>query len=175
MATVDVIKRLFAAYPSQSVSEATVVVYLAMLQDIPADTLAIVVGQCIAECKWLPTVSELRDKYLSLVTPAQRTPGEAWGSVERAIRYVGHVATPTFTDPITAQVVKQMGWRNICMSDKIAVERAQFIKMYETLVARTTAQTRLLPAARSLAEKHNALLPISAFLQISTNQTARDQ
>jgi hypothetical protein len=49
---------------------------------------------------------------------------------------VGSYGTPTFDDVLTQKAVDCIGWRDICMSETIGVERAHFIKAYNNLKQR---------------------------------------
>jgi hypothetical protein len=145
-----ILKYLFAAYPNTTVSEQTVFVYMDQLQDIPVGQLGLVVKQCIADGgDFIPSVSAIRNKWLNLSDGIARpTPIEAWGMVRKAIASVGYVGTPTFDDEIVGMTVKQMGWRDICMSEKPDVIRAQFERMYQQNVGRTKERDALLPGVR---------------------------
>jgi hypothetical protein len=150
-----IVQQLVAAYPNAKVSEQTVVVYLRMLQDIPADELQTVVDQCIAQQKFIPTVAEIRDMHRTLTVSLNRpTAAEAWGEVRRAIMRVGHIRVPEFDDPLVAEAVKHMGWRELCVSENQVADRARFLQTYEQLSDRREQGDKLLPPARQLAERN---------------------
>lgn len=142
---------LAAAFPGV-ISGETISVYVRTLADLPLEVLDAAVEQCVAECKFRPTVAELRDKALKLATPAGSHPtsAEAWGLVVAAIRAVGSYGRPTFKDPLVARAVEVMDWRQLCMSEQPSVDRAQFMRIYEQLVARELDEARLLSKAREL-------------------------
>lgn len=165
-----ILKQLFAAYANSQVTPATIAVYVRLLADIPPADLQVVVDQCLAECKFLPAIAEIRERYALLTrTIAQPTAAEAWGEVLVEIRRVGYVGSPYFADSAIAQVVRQMGWRELCMSETPGVDRAQFMRMYEQLQARGEQIERLLPQSRRLAARcaqTRGLLPLSTLLPI---------
>lgn len=151
-----ILEELFAAYPNIAGDEKAIAMYLRLLRDIPAVELQIVVDQCVAEMKFLPTVAEIREKHLSLTHRAgELAAAEAWGMVTQEIRRIGSWGTPVFDNPTVAQVVKQMGWRELCMSENPGVDRAQFMRMYEQLINREVQEHRLLPQAKQLIEATN--------------------
>jgi len=164
-----IVQQLVAAYPNAKVSEQTVVVYLRMLQDIPADELQTVVDQCIAQHKFIPTVAEIRDMYHTLtVSLAQPTAAEAWGQVRRAITRYGRIRVPEFDDPLVAEAVTHMGWRELCVSENQVADRARFLQIYEQLEQRRAQGDKLLPPARQLAVRSGGqLLPLREL--ITTN------
>ena len=67
--------------------------------------------------------------------------GDAWSEVLREIGRTGSKGSPEFSHPAIARAVAGIGWRNLCMSELISVERAHFYKIYEQLKDRAhTAQ-----------------------------------
>lgn len=163
-----VLAQLFSAYANAKVDEGTVAVYMRLLRDIPANDLQTVVDQCIAECKFLPTVAEIRDRYHALIrTLGQLTATDAWGQVKSEIRRIGSWGTPTFDDPVVAQVVRNMGWAELCMSEAPeGVDRAQFERAYNEIVQRGEQVQKLLPQSLEMAQRRigAGLQPISKFL-----------
>lgn len=65
-----------------------------------------------------------------------KTAGEAWAIVLRAVSKIGSYGVPKFIDPSTQKSVDAIGWRNICLSENPMVERAHFLKIYETIALR---------------------------------------
>ena len=62
--------------------------------------------------------------------------GEAWEEVLKQVTRGGYVSTPKFNDKIIAKAVQCVGWKDICLSEKISIERAHFLKIYEQLLNR---------------------------------------
>ena len=155
-----VLRQLFAAYPNTQVSDGTVLIYLKLLQDVPVDDLQVVVDQCIASCKFLPTVAELREQWKNLTANLNQISGEeAWGLVTLEFRRTGYVGIPQFEDERTARVVQIMGWQNLCKSEEQMADRAHFMRIYNSLAQREGRIDKLLPEARTFAE-HRGLLPV---------------
>jgi hypothetical protein len=147
-----VLKQLFTAYPNTQVSEQTVITYVRLLKDIPEDELQAIVEQAIATSKFLPTIAEIRDMRHGLQNFEQLTYVEAWDTVVKEIRRIGSYGAPQFQDPITARVVKSMGWRELCMSENPGIDRAQFRDMYNALLNRQERDQKLLPQARDYVQ-----------------------
>jgi len=160
------IKQLFAAYPYAQVSDQTVVVYIRGLSNIPSDDLDVVIQQCIAEKKYLPTVAEIQDMYRSLSgSLAQLSSGEAWGEVHRAIARYGHIRKPQFDDDIIIRTVEAMGWNNLCMSENQAADRARFMQIYADISKRKESVDRLTPKSRKMLEsKAGGMKSLSTLL-----------
>lgn len=157
MSDTSILRQLFAAYPHSQATMQTIAVYDRLLCDIAPADLQTVVDQCVAECKFLPTVAEIRERYHNLTrTIGGLTAGEAWGLVKGEIRRVGSWGLPNFENPTIAQVVKNMGWLELCTSESPeGVDRAQFERAYNALVERGEQMQKLLPQARELAVARN--------------------
>lgn len=161
-----VLSQLFSAYVNAKVDEGTVAIYTRLLADIPVGDLQTVIDQAIAESRFLPSVAELRDRYHALTrTLGQPSASEAWGEVMAQIRAVGYIGTPTFSHDVTAQVVRHLGWRDLCASENVVADRAHFMRMYDQLIERGNAVRKLLPQSREMAERHiGGLQHISGYL-----------
>ena len=138
---------LGAAYPNFEVQETTGEVYFKLLEDIPAETLERAALEHIARSKFFPTIAELRQAAFDLLEASSPLPEghEAWQAVLAEVERVGHAGSPEFDSPLIAKAVGTLGWRTICLSDNVAVERAHFMQVYSGLVAKERDQLRRLP------------------------------
>lgn len=173
MTNMTILKQLAAAYANTEVTMPTIAVYDRLLADIPPDDLQTVVDQCLAECKFLPTIAEIRERYHALTRKlGQPSASEAWGEVTQQIRAVGYIGTPTFANPVTAQVVKMMGWRDLCLGENMVADRAHFMKMYDQVVERGDQVQKLLPQSVAMAERYigTSLQPVAKLLPAATEQ-----
>lgn len=148
-----IIRQLFSSYPHAQASDGTIAQYIRLLATIPAEALQTVVDQAVVDCKFLPTIAEIFERYRALSGGLnEATAAEGWGSVEKAIRRVTRYGTPRFKDPLVARVVEMMGWLNLCNSEQPAVDRAQFMRMYNEIAEREQKIARLTPQARAMLE-----------------------
>ena len=89
--------------------------------------------------KWSPSIADIREMVSDVTEGELPDWGSAWDSVNRAIREYGSYkikeAMESFDD-ITRQVVERMGFRNLCMSENVAADRANFRMIYEQLAER---------------------------------------
>jgi hypothetical protein len=145
--------------------------YVKLLRDIPGEELQVIVDQAIAESKFLPTIAELRTMRRNLRNVMALTWVDGWDSVMKAIAGVGSYSVPKFKDPITAQVVKAMGWRELCTSENIEVTRAQFRQMYESYQARGERVDKLLPHVLAQVERNGGMLPMRKLLEVGNGST----
>lgn len=128
---------LAAAFPRAGVTTATSEVYEAMLADLPYPEASEAVARLLRTSRFLPTIAEIREAAVELKRGALRSGAEAWGDVLKQIRRVGHVGVPKFQDPITAECVRILVWRNLAIEGtNDAADRARFCELYDDLARR---------------------------------------
>lgn len=101
-----------------------------MLGDLTAEQLTYSLKKWVALNKWAPSIADLR----AGVIPEQADWSEAWAKVLDAIRYYGITDEQGAIDSLddtTRMVVKRLGFKNLCMSENIMVDRANFRMIYE--------------------------------------------
>ena len=125
------------------------VLYEKFLADIPE---ALVEGAVSILCRtsvYPPTVAEIRRKAEELWRESQgeRLPdaGRAWQEALDAVSKTGSYGTPHFDDELTEEAVRRFGWKELCLqpAGTIAVARAQFMKIYNTLAERRKKRKEL--------------------------------
>lgn len=122
-------------------SKETIEVYYDMLRELDADLAMAAVKKVIAQEQYpvLPTIGKIMTAARDLCNMNRLTPGEAWGKVQRVIGHHGYYGEAEAVAELpaeVAEVVKWMGWADLCHSEKPDVIRAQFMRMYETQEAR---------------------------------------
>ena len=103
----------------------------------------------------LSTVAELREIYAELVSPVITDWSEGWKKVSRAIGHYGmyqeKVAMESF-DEVTREVVKRLGFQNICLSENIVADRARFAEIYQAIKKRKRTEVNVESALPNLWE-----------------------
>jgi loader and inhibitor of G40P protein len=104
--------------------------------DIPFNVVFNAVQQHILKSQFSPTVAEIRLRCVEMIKPNKpKTAQEAWESVVLAIKKFGYYqqdkAFETLEDR-TKRAVRVIGWQNICQSESVGIERANFIKFYDS-------------------------------------------
>ena len=131
---------LIAAYPAGKFTAETVGVYERMLVDLDYEAANAAIARLLATSKFLPTIAEIREAALTAHTGEIRAGGEAWGEVIKAVGKHGRNRTPgvdfQLADPVTAECVASLGWRELCDSENQPADRARFIELYDQLAAR---------------------------------------
>lgn len=116
-------------------------IYTAALIDVDVEVVKMALLRLVRTSKYMPTVAEFREAIDIELHGVQTTGGEAWGEVMSKMKRYGSHRTPgvefTFDDPITAQLVKAFGWRDLCASTNPIADRARFIEAYNQ-ISKTT-------------------------------------
>ena len=123
------------------------------LQDIPYEVAQAGLRQWVATNKWSPSIAEIRDMASTVQNGVIPDWGDGWEQVIKAIRKYGMYqiteAMDSF-DPITRQCVERLGFRNICLSENINTDRANFRMIYEQLQERKKKDAQLSEPLKNL-------------------------
>ena len=160
---IDQIINMFeAAFPNFHQKEFTKEIYWQTLQDIPSDELKAAVLHCITEGgrAFAPSIGEIRGAVSDLRNASANVPSsyDAWQEVCKQIAAVGSYGKPVFSSPLIDRVVKNLGWRNLCMSENQVSDRSRFVQAYEQLMARATTENIMLPQVRGYIESNGGNL-----------------
>lgn len=152
-----------SAYPNFNPSEATVEVYYQTLHDLPAEELKMAVLHCISENgrKFAPSIGEIRGTVAELRKAVSNVPSsyQAWQEVLTQMRENGgDYGRPVWSHPLVERVVKQLGWRNLRMSEDQTADRARFVQAYEQLLARAERDDMLLPEVAGYIEARGGIM-----------------
>lgn len=150
-----------------------VTLFVQSLTDIDDETLKAAALRHINTSPFFPKVSDLRAAAAALAYQPSPDPIEAWGKVRQAMSRYGAYGVPcgeedgwgyrppVFDDPIINHLVKQFGWRELCLSDEDTAmsDRARFLDAYARLAQRERQQDTLPAALRDGAMSHRQLAP----------------
>lgn len=124
------------------------------LQDIPYQVAEAALRKWVSTNKWSPSIAELREMAATVSNGEIPEWGEGWEKVLKAIRKYGLYnigGAMASLDPMTRTAVERVGFREICMSENISVERANFRMVYESLAEREkTRQQVALPLQKTI-------------------------
>lgn len=128
-------------YPRETLlpNNQAVELWYRQLSDIPYNIAEVALNQWVATNKWSPSIADIRETANGIQNDEKFDWGEGWAQVQHAIRYYGYYSQQKALesmDEITRQAVQQMGWKNICMSENEAADRANFRMIYERLAER---------------------------------------
>lgn len=122
-------------------------VWYMMLADIDYSACMIAVKEHMSVSKFAPTIAELRERCNNVTSTPLPNWGDAWEKVMSAIRFYGMYREEEalqWMDEITRKCVKRLGFQNLCISENITADRANFRMIYEQ-EEKTRKEFRQLP------------------------------
>ena len=129
---------IIAVYPNFRVAENTesIELWYRMLADLTWDEFALAVDRHILKSPFPPTIADLR-KCAAEKPELKRDWSLGWGLVLEAIRKFGYYSEEAALayldekDIMTAEVVRRLGFQNLCQSESLQNDRANFRMAYE--------------------------------------------
>ena len=124
---------LKSVYNNVFLTEQSVEIWYQMLSDLDYGVTSKAVKNWISTQKWAPTIADIRAGVVDLVSDPEPDWSEGWEAVIRAVgRWGMHREKEALESmPETARkTVQRMGWKNICLSEEVSVERANFRQIY---------------------------------------------
>lgn len=167
-----VLKILGDIYPTFHLNSSAVEIYVQLLADIPGAVLEQAALEHISHSTFFPAIAELRSAAFDILESANPIPSdyEAWAEVQAEIRRIGHCSQPVFTNPLVKQVVEQLGWRYLCLSDNPVADRAHFIQAYQVLAERQRKDARRL----QLVADFITALKVNHQLQLTDGEVQKE-
>ena len=142
-------------YPKENIlpNEQALELWFKQLQDIPYDVAEVTLNKWVATNKWSPSIADIREQATDLTQGGAKDWGDAWQDVLRAISKYGsyeELKALESLDETTRKVVKRLGFRNLCFSEEIQVDRANFRMIYEQQLQRDKQDAQLPPRLKEL-------------------------
>ncbi len=110
-------------------------IWYTMLHDIEYPICLNAIKQLMSTSKFAPSIAEIRERCAG-VCHETRDWGAAWDEVLRAIRFHGmyqeQEALLSMSED-TRICVRRIGFQNICLSENITADRANFRMIYEAM------------------------------------------
>lgn len=116
------------------------------LQDIPYEVMQAAVVKWVSTEKWSPTIAELRSIAAEIMNGTTEDWGEAWQKVCAAIGAYGYnrpIEAIKSLPPLAGKTVERLGWINLCRSENMQADRANFRLIYEQLATETKKQHQI--------------------------------
>jgi hypothetical protein len=128
-------------YPKEQIlpNQQAMELWFRELQDIPFPVAEATLRQWVATNKWSPSIADIREGAATVVYGTIKDWGEAWEEVLTSVRKYGlynQEKALNSLDQLTRTAAERTGFRNICLSENIASERANFRMIYESLMCR---------------------------------------
>ena len=149
-------------YPKDTIlpNEQAMELWYMQLKDLPYEVASTALNSWVATNKWSPTIADIREKSADLMQGERTDWSEGWERVVKCIGAYGYNrqddALETM-DEITRECVKRLGWMNLCLSENLTADRANFRQMYESISERKRKYD-LIPA--SVQEKIRQIAPV---------------
>lgn len=116
------------------------------LQDLDYKVAELALNKWVAVSKWPPTIADIRETAANILLGETPDWGEGWQQVIKAIGKYGMYRQQEALesmDDMTRQCVERIGWWNICTSENVSADRANFRMMYEATAERQKREMQL--------------------------------
>lgn len=160
-----------AAWPAANImpDKQSKEVWYTMLADLDYSTCMIALKEHMSTCKFAPSISELRERCSNVTSSTTKSWSDAWGEVMAAIRFCGMYREEDAMerlDDITRKCVKRLGFQNLCTSENMTADRANFRMTYEQ-EQKAEKETRQLPPALQQRKRDLQQLAAQAMKQLN--------
>lgn len=136
-------------YPRENLfpNQQSIELWYRQLSDIDYQVASAALNKWVATNRWSPTIADIREMSSGIVSGEEGDWGSGWQEATKAIRYYGYMreeeAIASMSD-ITREVVKDLGYQKLCMSESEDADRANFRMLYERK-AKKAKEDRVLP------------------------------
>lgn len=111
-------------------------VWYSLLQDLDYTIAQAAIQKYMLINEFPPTIADIRKNAVSVQAGDRKTWSEGWEEVMKAIGNFGSYREEEALESmseITRKAVKKLGFRNICLSENITADRANFRTIYEQM------------------------------------------
>ena len=123
------------------------------LKDLDYKSLSAALSSWITTNKFPPTIADLRESCNTVQNGEIPLWSDGWEEVLRLIRSYGYMRETEALESmseLTRETVKRMGWKTLCTSENISIERGHFRMIYNELAERHHKHSQLPPAIKKL-------------------------
>lgn len=123
-------------------------------KELPYEAVSIGLRRHVNTSKWCPTIAELKEAIV-MITAGNKDWGVAWNECIKAISRYGQYQEEealASMSPLTRQIVKRLGYRDLCVSENQMQDRANFRMVFDQVAGN---------------EYEKAALPVSLREQIT--------
>lgn len=127
-------------------NEQAIELWYYQLKDLNYKVAEAALNKWAATNKWSPTIADIRETAADITIGELPDWGEAWQEVTFAIKRFGSYRAGDALkslSPLTKKAVERLGYMQLCASENIAADRANFRMIYETLAEREKKQAQL--------------------------------
>lgn len=109
-------------------------VWYTMLSDLDYRSCMAALKEHMSVNKFAPTIAEIRERCSNITSAPLPDWSDAWENIMSVIRFYGMYREEEALqrmDAITRKCVKRLGFQNLCTSENITADRANFRMIYE--------------------------------------------
>lgn len=126
-------------------------VWYSLLKDLDYMVVQTAVQKYMLTQKTPPTIADIRELCASVTMGDKPLWSDGWEKVQKNISKYGMctydpdklVECMNSFDPLTRQVVKRLGWNELCMSQNAMTDRANFRMIYEQIANREQERKKI--------------------------------
>ena len=142
-------------YPRENIlpNEQAMELWFYQLQDIPYEVAEAGLNKWVATNKWSPSIADIREMSTGIIHGDLPDWSQAWEDVMRAVSRFGYYGAREALEslsPLTRQATERIGFVNICRSENISADRANFRMIYEQLAERKKKDAQIPQSLRLL-------------------------
>lgn len=125
-----------AAWPSANImpDRMSKDVWFTMLSDLDYQCCLAAIKQIMSTSVFAPSIAEIRKACTEITAQPEVSWDTGWMLVDKAVHRYGYMreaeAAASLPEPVR-EVVKRLGWQNICASENVDIIRANFRMAYE--------------------------------------------
>ena len=141
----EIIKTLMPylmAFPQSKMNEGSLIVYARALSSISVAEIDAAMLKLMRTVKFFPAVAEIFEQAGNIknfaIGKSESSADEAWHEVMNEVHSAFIYREPKFSTPEIKQAALNMGWTSLCNleTDAINTARAQFMRIYESILKR---------------------------------------
>lgn len=142
-------------YPKDNLlpNEQAIELWYAALRDLPYEVASNALMILVQSSKFPPSIAEIREAAAKLIHGETKDWSKAWEEARKAMSRYGRdrksLAYETL-DELTRDVIDRLGYRNLCISENTASDRANFRDIYNELAQRRTESCKLSPQIQNM-------------------------
>ena len=133
-------------YPSFLPDADALEIWFQLLKDLPYEVCNVAIQKYMMTETKIPTIADIRNLCAGVVAGEKPLWSDGWEEVMMSIRRYGSYneekALESMSD-ITKQCVRRLGYQNLCRSEAIEVDRANFRMIFEQIANREHEKAKL--------------------------------
>jgi len=120
------------------------------LKDLPFERVQAAVIKLVQESRYVPTVADVRK---AVFEKDCLTAGQAWAKAMKAVARYGMYNEAKALDSLdgpTREATENVGFRALCLSENLSIERAHFLKIYKENSEREEKAALVAPEVKAM-------------------------